>query len=49
LFWRLSCIDAIALFMGPLLKGLQEYTGLQGLLVLGGPIPKYNGEIGTVQ
>jgi hypothetical protein len=47
--WRISCIDALALFMAPLLKGLQEYTGLQGLLVLGGPIPKYNGEIGTVQ
>jgi hypothetical protein len=35
--------------MGPIMKGVQEYTGLQGFVVLGGPMPKYNGEVGTLQ
>jgi hypothetical protein len=43
------CIDAVGVVLGPMLRELQEYTGLHGLLVLGGPIPKYNREIGTVQ
>ncbi|KAJ7468411.1 hypothetical protein B0H11DRAFT_2305430 [Mycena galericulata] len=45
---RQKCIDAVPGFMGPILAGLQEYTGMQCLLVMGGPIPKYGGEIRTV-
>lgn len=35
--------------MGPILHGIQEYTGLQGFMLLGGPMPRYNGEIGCMQ
>ncbi|KAJ7481675.1 hypothetical protein FB451DRAFT_1394307 [Mycena latifolia] len=45
---RQECINNLGRFMTPVLRGLQEYTGLQGFLVMGGPMPKYNGEIGTV-
>ncbi|KAJ7457582.1 hypothetical protein B0H11DRAFT_1738353, partial [Mycena galericulata] len=45
---RQKCIDAFGPFMVPLMKGLAEYTGLQGMIIMGGPIPKYNGEIGTI-
>jgi hypothetical protein len=43
------CIDGVGRFMAPILRGLQTYTGLQAFLVLGGPIPKFNGEIQTIQ
>ncbi|KAJ7632084.1 hypothetical protein B0H17DRAFT_1217557 [Mycena rosella] len=43
-----KCIDSLAKFMGPLIKGLQEYTGLHCLVVLGGPMPKHGGAIRTV-
>ncbi|KAJ6476568.1 hypothetical protein DFH09DRAFT_1108865 [Mycena vulgaris] len=42
------CIDTFGRFIAPIMKGLQEYTGLHGLVILGGPMPKYNGELGTV-
>jgi hypothetical protein len=35
--------------MAPLLQGLYDYTGMQAMLIMGGPMPKYNGEIATVQ
>ncbi|KAJ7178663.1 hypothetical protein C8R43DRAFT_1118035 [Mycena crocata] len=44
---RQRCIDKIGTFMGPILKGIQEYTGLQAVCIFGGPMPKYNGELGT--
>ncbi|KAJ7646084.1 hypothetical protein DFH06DRAFT_997880 [Mycena polygramma] len=45
---RQKCIDGFGRFMAPLMRGLQEYTGLQGFLVMGGPMPKYNGAIQTI-
>ncbi|KAJ7468813.1 hypothetical protein FB451DRAFT_1401164 [Mycena latifolia] len=42
---RQACIDQLGRFMGPILKGMQQYTGLKGFLMLGGPIPKFSGEI----
>ncbi|KAJ7663778.1 hypothetical protein DFH06DRAFT_1128165 [Mycena polygramma] len=44
---RQKCIDEIGRFLAPILEGVQSYTGLQGVCVFGGPIPKNNGEIGT--
>ncbi|KAJ7664813.1 hypothetical protein B0H17DRAFT_1211174 [Mycena rosella] len=45
---RQKCINRFSGFVGPIMKGLQDYTGLQGFIVLGGPISKYNREIGTM-
>ncbi|KAJ7175547.1 hypothetical protein C8R46DRAFT_1214018 [Mycena filopes] len=45
---RQKCIDVFGRFMAPIMKGVQEYTGLQGFVMLGGPMPRYNGEVGTV-
>ncbi|KAJ7792187.1 hypothetical protein B0H14DRAFT_2624173 [Mycena olivaceomarginata] len=45
---RQRCINQFGKFMGPIMKGVQEYTGLQGFVVLGGPMPKYNREVGTL-
>ncbi|KAJ6448363.1 hypothetical protein C8R45DRAFT_1133146 [Mycena sanguinolenta] len=45
---RQKCIDSVADFMGPILRGLQEYTGLHSTLIMGGPIPKYGRELRTV-
>ncbi|KAJ7659783.1 hypothetical protein DFH06DRAFT_1326804 [Mycena polygramma] len=44
---RQKCIDEIGRFLAPILEGVQSYMGLRGVCVFGGPIPKYNGEIGT--
>ncbi|KAJ7813579.1 hypothetical protein B0H13DRAFT_2382340 [Mycena leptocephala] len=46
---RQRCIDALGAFMTPILRGIQEYTGLHSVVLLGGPIPKYGGELRTVQ
>ncbi|KAJ7742483.1 hypothetical protein DFH07DRAFT_964526 [Mycena maculata] len=43
-----ECIDAIPDFMGPILSGIQDYTGLHLVLVLGGPMPKHGGDLRTV-
>lgn len=47
-FW-VRCIDVFADFMEPILRGLEEYTGLHSVLIMGGPMPKFGGEIRTVQ
>jgi hypothetical protein len=43
------CIDVFADFMEPILRGLEEYTGMHSILIMGGPMPKVGGEIRTVQ
>jgi hypothetical protein len=43
------CIEAIPDFVAPILRGLEEHTGLHSVLIMGGPIPKYGGEIRTIQ
>ncbi|KAJ7784200.1 hypothetical protein B0H16DRAFT_1446458 [Mycena metata] len=45
---RQKCIDALPDFAGPILRGIQEYTGLHAVLVFGGPMPKYSGELKTL-
>ncbi|KAJ7442579.1 hypothetical protein B0H11DRAFT_2251483 [Mycena galericulata] len=45
---RQKCIEALPDFLAPILKGIQDYTGLQSFIVLGGPLPKYGGELKTV-
>jgi hypothetical protein len=35
--------------MAPILRGLSEATGLQMVLLMGGPMPKYGGELRTKQ
>ncbi|KAJ6450543.1 hypothetical protein C8R47DRAFT_1230235 [Mycena vitilis] len=45
---RQKCIDNFGRFMAPIMRGLQEHTGLQGFIVMGGPIPRFNGAIQTL-
>ncbi|KAF8216974.1 hypothetical protein K438DRAFT_1953855 [Mycena galopus ATCC 62051] len=42
------CIKAIPDFVAPILRGLEEHTGLHSVLIMGSPIPKYSGEIRTI-
>ncbi|KAJ6547923.1 hypothetical protein DFH09DRAFT_1087392 [Mycena vulgaris] len=41
---RQQCIDRLSEFMGPILQGLHDYTGLHATVILGGPMPKLGGE-----
>ncbi|KAH7905084.1 hypothetical protein BJ138DRAFT_1018193 [Hygrophoropsis aurantiaca] len=45
---RQKCIDGLGGFFAPILTGVQAMTGLHFVIVGGGPVPKHNGEIGTV-
>ncbi|KAJ7719395.1 hypothetical protein B0H16DRAFT_1474976 [Mycena metata] len=45
---RQRCIDNIGAFLSPILRGIQEYTGLHSVAIFGGPMPKYGGELKTV-
>ncbi|KAF8213234.1 hypothetical protein K438DRAFT_1750578 [Mycena galopus ATCC 62051] len=42
---RQRCINNFGKFIAPIMKGIFDYTGLQGHIVLGGPMPRYNGEL----
>ncbi|KAJ7076265.1 hypothetical protein B0H15DRAFT_805711 [Mycena belliarum] len=46
---RQRCISHISDFMGPILKGLHDRTGLHATIILGGPMPQLGGELRTVQ
>lgn len=46
-FYR--CIDHVSEFLGPILRGLQEFTGLHSVVILGGPVPKFGGDLRTMQ
>jgi hypothetical protein len=43
------CIEQISNFIGPILQGLNIYTGLHATLIVGGPMPTLGGELGTLQ
>ncbi|KAJ7018031.1 hypothetical protein C8F04DRAFT_1278439 [Mycena alexandri] len=43
-----ECIDNLGAFLSPILRGIQEYTGLHSVAIFGGPMPKYGGELKTV-
>ncbi|KAJ7080722.1 hypothetical protein C8R43DRAFT_1143069 [Mycena crocata] len=45
---RHECIERLGSFMGPILQGIHERTGLHSVLLLGGPLPKYGGELKTI-
>ncbi|KAJ7697932.1 hypothetical protein B0H16DRAFT_1484652 [Mycena metata] len=45
---RQKCIDNLGVFMTTVLRGVTEYTGLNGFAVFGGPIPAFGGELRTV-
>ncbi|KAJ7511244.1 hypothetical protein B0H11DRAFT_2215083 [Mycena galericulata] len=45
---RQACIDNVGSFMGPILEGIRERTGLHSVIIMGGPIPKYGGELRSV-
>jgi hypothetical protein len=43
------CIDALPDFLEPILRGVQECTGLHSMIIVSGPIPKFGGDLRTVQ
>ncbi|KAJ7187981.1 hypothetical protein C8R46DRAFT_1205198 [Mycena filopes] len=45
---RQKCIDNIGTFMAPILRGIEEYTGLHSVVIFGGPMPRHGGELRTV-
>ncbi|PBK63851.1 hypothetical protein ARMSODRAFT_1023752 [Armillaria solidipes] len=45
---RQLCISGLPAFAAPILKGIHERTGLNVVLLVGGPIPSEGGEIGTM-
>ncbi|KAJ7493728.1 hypothetical protein FB451DRAFT_1387877 [Mycena latifolia] len=45
---RQKCIDNLGSFITPILCGIQEYTGLYSVIVLGGPIPCFAGALKTI-
>ncbi|KAJ7480222.1 hypothetical protein B0H11DRAFT_2233350 [Mycena galericulata] len=45
---RQKCIDRVADFAGPILRGIQEATGMHAVLLVGGPMPKLGGELRTI-
>ncbi|KAJ7173540.1 hypothetical protein C8R46DRAFT_1215472 [Mycena filopes] len=44
---RQKCINNLGSFLSPILLGIQEYTGLQSTVILGGPLPRY-GELRAI-
>ncbi|KAJ7932989.1 hypothetical protein B0H13DRAFT_2307260 [Mycena leptocephala] len=45
---RQRCIDALADFLAPILRGIEEYTGLHSTIMCGGPMPRYGGDLRTL-
>ncbi|KAJ7670630.1 hypothetical protein DFH06DRAFT_1124945 [Mycena polygramma] len=45
---RDKCIETVGKFLGPIMKGIFDRTGLHCCFLMGGPIPKYGGELKTV-
>ncbi|KAJ7444534.1 hypothetical protein B0H11DRAFT_2249990 [Mycena galericulata] len=45
---RHRCIENLGTFVSPILQGIHERTGLHAVLILGGPIPKYGGDLRTI-
>ncbi|KAJ6458986.1 hypothetical protein C8R45DRAFT_1031174 [Mycena sanguinolenta] len=43
---RQACIDRMGAFVGPILQGIYERTGLHSTILMGGPIPGYVGNCG---
>ncbi|KAJ7035430.1 hypothetical protein C8F04DRAFT_1182336 [Mycena alexandri] len=45
---RQLAIDNLGLFLAPILRGIHERTGLHSVIILGGPMPEYGGDLRTV-
>ncbi|KAJ7433177.1 hypothetical protein B0H11DRAFT_1939761 [Mycena galericulata] len=45
---RQEAINHLGAFAAPILQGIHERTGLHSVLILGGPIPKYGGDLRTI-
>ncbi|KAJ7895676.1 hypothetical protein B0H13DRAFT_2338752 [Mycena leptocephala] len=45
---RQKCIDNVGTFLAPILQGIAERTGLHSVVILGGPVPKYGGDLRTL-
>ncbi|KAJ7615091.1 hypothetical protein DFH06DRAFT_1343945 [Mycena polygramma] len=45
---RQTAIDSLGAFVAPILQGIFDRTGLHSCLLLGGPIPKYGGDLRTI-
>ncbi|KAJ7620618.1 hypothetical protein DFH06DRAFT_1341736, partial [Mycena polygramma] len=45
---RQEAIDKAGTFVAPFLQGITEITGLHGVLLLGGPMPRYGGDLRTL-
>ncbi|KAJ7838435.1 hypothetical protein B0H13DRAFT_2367460 [Mycena leptocephala] len=45
---RQAAIDTLGSFVAPILQGIFDRTGLHTVLLLGGPIPKYGGDLRTI-
>ncbi|KAJ7025034.1 hypothetical protein C8F04DRAFT_1269631 [Mycena alexandri] len=45
---RQPAIDNLGPFITPILQGIHERTGLHSIIILGGPIPQYGGDLRTV-
>ncbi|KAJ7607008.1 hypothetical protein DFH06DRAFT_1018881 [Mycena polygramma] len=46
---RQKAIDNLGTFAAPILQGIHERTGMHSVLVMGGPVPKYGGDVRTIQ
>ncbi|KAJ7430337.1 hypothetical protein FB451DRAFT_1199224 [Mycena latifolia] len=40
-----ACIDNLGSFMILILRGIQDYTGLHSVVIFGGPMPRFGGEL----
>ncbi|KAJ7040189.1 hypothetical protein C8F04DRAFT_1178284 [Mycena alexandri] len=45
---RHACIHNVGDFLGPILLGIYERTGLHSVVLMGGPIPEYGGELQSI-
>ncbi|KAJ7680872.1 hypothetical protein DFH06DRAFT_1120457 [Mycena polygramma] len=45
---RQAAIDRVGAFVAPILQGITEITGLHSVVLIGGPMPKYSGELRTI-
>ncbi|KAJ7899717.1 hypothetical protein B0H13DRAFT_1883804 [Mycena leptocephala] len=43
-----SAIETVGAFLAPILQGITERTGMHVCAILGGPVPKYGGDLRTI-
>ncbi|KAJ7038543.1 hypothetical protein C8F04DRAFT_1179561 [Mycena alexandri] len=45
---RQLAIDNVGTFIAPILQGIHKRTGMHSVLILGGPVPQYGGDLRTI-